>query len=222
VIKTPAARRRELMARVKRQPGQDSLAAKFGLRTNSKAARFLELAQPDDDGFSRAVPIEEFVGRYQDLVMGNGGNWCRSDGSLARVFNVRRIKQKNKIVAVQLHGFKKRPIDKTIPAHILTEIRAQRCAVLGTSNPECDHKDGHRDDWGDPAKLTVDDFQPLSSAANKAKREVCKKCQQTKQRFDATTLGFAVAQFVGNGVYEGSCVGCYWHDVRRFHAEASK
>ncbi len=147
------------------------------------------------------------------------GDWCRSDGSLARVFNVRRIKQKNKIIAVQLHGFKKRPIDRTIPAHILTEIRAQRCAVLGTSNPECDHKDGHRDDWGDPAKLTVDDFQPLSSAANKAKRQACKECRETKQRFDATTLGFAIPQFVGNGVYEGSCVGCYWHDVRRFHAE---
>ena len=222
MIETPPASGRELMERVKRQPASDSLAAKFGLREGSKAARFLELAQPNNDGFSREVPIEEFVGRYQDLVMGNGGDWCRSDGSLARVFNVRRIKQKNKIVAVQLHGFKKRPIDRTIPAHILTEIRAQRCAVLGTSNPECDHKDGHRDDWGDPAKLTVDDFQPLSSAANKAKRQACKECRETKRRFDATTLGFAIAQFVGNGVYEGSCVGCYWHDVRRFHAEVSK
>ena len=109
-----------------------------------------------------------------------------------------------------------------IPDSVQATITAQRCAVLGTLNPECDHKDGHRDDWGDPAKLTVDDFQPLSSAANKAKRQACKECRETKQRFDATTLGFAVAQFVGNGVYEGSCVGCYWHDVRRFHAEVSK
>lgn len=195
--------------------------AEHGFRDGSKAALFLELAQPDADGFSRAVPIEEFVGRYQRLVMGNGGDWCRSDGSLARVFNVRRIKEKNKIVAVQLHGFKKRPIDKSIPAAIVSAIKAQRCAVLGTSNPECDHKDGHRDDWGDPAKFTVDDFQPLSSPANKAKRQACKECRQTKRRYDATVLGFSVAQFVGNGVYEGSCVGCYWHDVRRFHAEVS-
>ena len=194
----------------------------FGFREGSKASRFLELAQPNEDGFSRAVPIEEFVGPYTDLVMGNGGDWCRSDGSLARVFNVRRIKQKNKIVAVELHGFKKRPIDKSIPPQIVAEIRSRRCAVLGTSNPECDHKDGHIDDWGDPAEFTIDDFQPLSKAANGAKRQACKECRQTKQRFDATTLGFAIPQFIGNGTYEGSCVGCYWHDVRRFHAEVSK
>ena len=193
----------------------------FGFRGGSKAARFLELAQPDEDGFSRAVQIEEFVGRYADLVMGNGGDWCRDDGSLARVFNIRRIKPKNKIIAVQLDGFKKRPIDKTIPPHILAEIRSQRCAVLGTSDPQCDHKDGHRDDWGDPDKWTVNDFQPLSRAANGAKRQACKMCRQTKQRFDATSLGFAVAQFKGNGVYRGTCVGCYWHDVARFHGEVS-
>ena len=75
-----------------------------------------------------------------------------------------------------------------IPDSIRATITAQRCAVLGTSDPECDHKDGHRDDWGDPAKLTVDDFQPLSSAANKAKRQACKECRETKRRFDATTL----------------------------------
>lgn len=194
----------------------------FGFRAESKASRFLELARPNKDGFSEPVSIDKFVGRYADLVMGNGGDWCRDDGPLARVFNVRRIKPKNKIIAVQLDGFKKRPIDKTIPADILAEIRSQRCAVLGTSNPECDHKDGHRDDWGDTAQLTVDDFQPLSKAANGAKRQACKECRQTKQRFDATTLGFAVAQFVGNGIYRGSCVGCYWHDVTRFHREISQ
>ena len=34
--------------------------------------------------------------------------------------------------------------------------------------------------------------------------------------------GFAIAQVVGNGVYEGSCVGCCSRDVRRFHAEVSR
>lgn len=125
-------------------------------------------------------------------------------------------------MAVDLSRHREQPIEKPIPAAFVSAIKAQRCAVLGTSNPECDHKDGHRDDWGDPAQFTVDDFQPLSSPANKAKRQACKECRQTKRRFDATTLGFAVAQFVGNGVYEGSCVGCYWHDVRRFHTEVSK
>lgn len=193
-------------------------------KSGSLAALFLELAQPDADGFSRRVSTEEFVGDYERLRLGNGGSWCRDDGSLARKFNIHRIKEKGKIVAVQLTGPKKQPILKPIPADIKAAITAQRCAVLNTSGPECDHKDGRRDDprLTDPAQVTIDDFQPLSKAANNAKRQACRECRETGQRFDATVLGFAIAQFKGNGTYRGSCVGCYWHDVTRFHREMSK
>ena len=34
-------------------------------------------------------------------------------------------------------------------------------------------------------------------------------------------LDLTVPQFVGNGVHDGSCVGCYWHSVRWLHAEVS-
>ena len=123
--------------------------------------------------------------------------------------------------AVELHGHKKQPIEKPIPAHIKAQIVAQRCVVLYTSNPECDHKDGRRDDprLSDASRVTIDDFQPLSKAANNAKRQHCRECRETGRRFDARQLGFAVAQTKGNGAYRGSCVGCYWYDVRQFRGD---
>lgn len=193
------------------------------VRPGSLGALFLELASPDPDGFSRRVFVKEFVGPYARLRLGNGGSWCRDDGPLAREFNIHRVKEKGAIVAVELHGLKKQPITKPIPRDIRELIVAQRCPVLNTSNPECDHKDGRRDDprLNDPARVTVDDFQPLSKAANNAKRQHCRECRETGKRFDARTLGFAIAQTKGNGDYRGSCVGCYWHDVRAFHENAS-
>ena len=42
-------------------------------RKPSAADLFLQLAQPDDQGFSRRVGVGEFVGPYERLRMGNGG-----------------------------------------------------------------------------------------------------------------------------------------------------
>ena len=191
---------------------------------DSKAQLFLELAEPNDKGFSRDVPITEFQGRYAGLKLGNGGSWCRDDSGLGAKFNINRIKQGNRIVAIALHGFRKQEIGKVIPRHVRTALQGKRCAVLGTSNPEIDHKDGRRDDprYNDPESLTGDDFQPLSKAANNAKRQICKECRETNKRFDAKRLGYRVSQVQGNGVYRGSCVGCYWHDIAYFNSEVSK
>lgn len=197
--------------------------AKAGKKT--KADLFMELANPDDDGFSRPVSVDEFTGEYAGLQLGNGGSWCRDDGGLGREFNVvRRKDNKGKIVAVELHGRKKQPILKSVPPdHIRQALTGQPCVVLGTRGVEIDHKDGRRDDprLADASKVTLDDFQPLSKAANDAKRQHCKTCRETGQRFDASQLGFSAAQFKGNGVYRGTCIGCFWHDPKRFRQEMS-
>ncbi len=182
----------------------------------------MELAIPDAEGFSRKVLVAEFVERYAGLELGNGGSWCRDDGPLGRQFNIKRHKSKGKIVAVELQGNKKVDPAKPIPTHIQTEIKQQKCVVLGTSKVECDHRDGRLDDprLADASRVTIEDFQPLSKAANNAKRQHCKTCRQTNKRFDAKRLGFPVSQIKGNGIYNGTCIGCYWHDPKRFHAEA--
>jgi len=184
---------------------------------------FIELAKPDTDGFSRSVKIEEFVGKYSVLKLGNGGSWCRDDGGLGKHFNIQRKKHVGRIVEIALHGRKKQPIEKPIPAKIFRKIRKQSCTVLATGKVEVDHKDGRRDDprLTDPKTIKESDFQPLSKAANNAKRQHCKICRKTGNRFDAKRLGYRLSQFKGNGIYRGSCIGCYWHDPKRFNYEVS-
>ena len=192
-------------------------------REGSKPSLFVELAKPNVKGFSRAVGIGEFKGKYAGLQFGNGGDWCRDDGSLGRKYNVRRALESGRIVAVQLNGFKKLPISKPIPGRIRQEVAQKRCAILAVSNVEVDHKDGRRDDprLNNPDKVMPDDFQPLSKAANNAKRQHCKECRRTNQRFNAKRLGYRVSQIEGNGIYDGTCVGCYWHDPFEFNRVVS-
>jgi len=181
---------------------------------------FLELAQPDGDGFSRPVRITEFVGKYERLRLGNGGSWCRDDGGLAKQFNIYRHKEGGRIVYIMLHGHNKQPIIKNIRQDIKEHFRDDRCVVLATSNTEVDHKDGRRDDprLNDTDLQRLDDFQPLSKAVNYAKRQHCKECRDTGNRFDAKRLGYTVSQIKGNGAYRGTCVGCYWYDPKAFNA----
>ena len=189
----------------------------------SKPDLFLELAKPDKDGLSRKVWICEFEGKYEDLRMGNGGDWCRDDGALGKHYNIERHKEKGKIVYVRLHGYKKLPIDKPIPENIRKQINPLSCAVLAISNVEVDHKDGRRDDprLSDASQVTIEDFQPLSRAVNVAKRQHCRTCRETDQRFDAKRLGYSVSQVKGNGTYRGTCLGCYWHDPALFNKMVS-
>jgi len=193
-------------------------------RAGSKAALFLELARPDKEGFSRKVAISEFVGSYEGLRLGNGGSWCRDDGPLAKRYNIRRNKTGGRIVSVELQGYKKVAIEKPIPSWIRKRLAGERCAALDIANVEIDHKDGRRDDprLADPQRLTLGDFQPLSKAANNAKRQHCKACRATNRRYDARRLGFPIAQFKGNGQYNGTCIGCYWHDPVAFRQAVSK
>ena len=190
-------------------------------RLGTKPALFFELAGTlNIEGFTRKVFVSEFVGKYSDLKFGNGGDWVREDGTLGKRFNIKRYKESggHAITAIQLQGFKKNPIQKPIPIWIRQALQNERCVILDTQEVEVDHKDGRRDDprLADASRLTLDDFQPLSKAANNAKRQHCKECRITNMRYDARRLGFPIPQFIGNGEYNGTCIGCYWHDPKRF------
>lgn len=187
-----------------------------------KAALFLELAKPNDLGFSRKVPRTEFIGKYSDLKTGNGCDWGRESSYLGKRYNVIRYSEGkgNTITHVELQGFKKSPEKRNISSAVRKEIRNRKCAVLHVSNIEVDHKDGRYDDpkVSDIATQEVKDFQALSKCVNNAKRQHCKVCRDTGNRFDATLLGYRVGQVNGNGKYRGTCVGCYWHDPMRFNS----
>lgn len=189
----------------------------------SKVDLFLELAQPDGQGFSRRVLVTEFAGEYARLTLGNGGSWCRRDSTLAKKYNVVRHKERGRICAIELQGYNKNPVNRPIAEPLAQIIKQKRCVILNTSNPEVDHKDGRLDDprLSDTKQQVLDDFQPLSKAANNAKRQHCKTCRETGQRFDATRLGYPIAQYKGDGTYHGTCIGCFWHDPIAFRKTLS-
>ncbi|MCW1949209.1 MAG: restriction endonuclease, partial [Candidatus Shapirobacteria bacterium] len=79
------------------------------------------------------------------------------------------------------------------------------------------HKDGRKDNHRlsilTEQKLT--DFQPLSKAANDAKREICKRCKETNKRWRAKNIkGNPFDFYEGDENYspELGCIGCYQYD----------
>lgn len=190
----------------------------------TKTELFLRLAQPDENGCSRWVDTSEFVGEYAELKFGNGASWARKESTLAKSYIVefdKSITPGNGIDRVRLNGFNNGDFSQHIRADIKRTIRAQRCVVLGTSNPEVDHKNGMKNESrvmrNEDQQLS--DFQPLSKAANDAKRQYCKDCRRTGIRFDAKILGYPISYYAGVATHnfeEDACVGCYWYDPLEF------
>ena len=172
----------------------------------TKTELFLKLAAPDKNGVSRWVYVSEFVGEYADLTFGNGASWARKESTLAKKYNVE---------------FNNGDYSQHINASIKREIKSRRCVVLGTSNPEVDHKNGMKNEArvmkNEAQRLS--DFQALSKAANDAKRQFCKECMRTGIRYDAKQLGYPMSYYKGGAKHnneENACIGCYWYDPIEF------
>lgn len=190
----------------------------------TKTELFIKLAQPNENGVSRWVDISEFVGEYACLTFGNGASWARKESVLARKYVIefdKSITPGNGIDRIRLNGLNNGDYTQHIRADIKRTIRAQRCVVLGTSNPEVDHKNGmkNEDRVMRNEDQRLEDFQPLSKAANDAKRQYCKECRITGIRYDAKKLGYPMSYYKGGATHnneENSCEGCYWYDPLEF------
>ena len=196
-------------------------------KQDTKAYKFLELASPDENGYSREVSIKEFVGKYENLKFGNGADWARSSSKIAKIYNIEFIKSDNigqPTIALKLNGFN---TDKTFNQNIRKDIKNyyknKNCVMLGiTGNSvntkvEIDHKDGRKDNErvSDTKTQKLEDFQPLSKAANDVKRQICLKCKETNKRWNAKNLqGNPFEFYYGDENYtqEVGCVGCYQYD----------
>lgn len=190
----------------------------------TKTELFIKLAQPDVNGVSRWVSVREFVGEYADLKFGNGASWARKESTLAKRYIIefdKSITPGNGIDRIRLNGFNEGDYSQHIRADIKKTIKARRCVVLGTSNPEVDHKNGmkNEDRVMRNEDQRLEDFQPLSKAANDAKRQFCKECRRTGIRYDAKLLGYPISYYQGGAKHnceEDACVGCYWYDPLEF------
>lgn len=190
----------------------------------SKMDLFLQLAQPDENGVSRWVNINEFVGNYASLTFGNGASWARKESNLAKKYIIefdKTITPGNGIDRIRLCGFNSNDYSQHIRSDIKKTIKNRRCVILGTSNPEVDHKNGmkNEDRVMRNEEQRLDDFQPLSKAANDAKRQFCKECIRTGIRYDAKLLGYPISYYKGKANHnyeEDACIGCYWYDPLEF------
>lgn len=187
---------------------------------------FLIVNPPDEDGFSKEITIDTLVNYNIGFRTTNGGDWCRSNQSvLGKEFNINRIHKNGSIYAVKLEGFnKKLTINQNIRPDIKREIQKRRCAILDVStNVEADHKNGKKDEqyMNNLDEQSLDDFQPLSKAANIAKRTHCGNCKSSGRRYDAKRLGYSVS-FTKGDFETDNCQGCYWCDPIKFNEEVSK
>ena len=210
---------------------------------SNKIDLFLELAKPNEEtGESRWVYVTEFVGRYKDLVLGNGFSWGRKNSRLQRIYKLELKRKGNAIIAIKLVGFNQdEHFNQNIRQDIKNAISKRKCVMLGINGSsentviEVDHKDGRKNDMrvSDLATQKIDDFQPLCKAANDIKRQICKLCKETDKRWDAKNiLGNPYSFYEGDEQFtEGlGCKGCYQYDpveyriqsVRRLSEEAVK
>ncbi len=195
-------------------------------KIGSKPYLFIKLAQPDNEGISRWVSKKEFIGEYSDLMFKNGADWCRKEATIAKYYYVefdKEITPGKGIDRIRLNGFKKeedRLGSQSIRTDIKNYYKSKRCIILNTSKPEVDHKNGWKNDKAMDLKTqTLEDFQPLSKAANDAKRQFCKECRKTNKRFDAKKLGYPMSFYSGNENHPGNsqgCIGCFWYDPLEF------
>ncbi len=184
---------------------------------------------PDDPTscFSREIPITELKNIHPGFESTNGCQWARSDGSyLGKKYIIKRPKKGGKVFAIQLDGPNRNSIKRFrgIRKDIRDEISKQRCVVLDvSSNIEVDHKNGKYDELSNILleDQKISDFQPLSKAANDAKRQHCKDCIQSGKRYDARKLGYKEGWVVGDE-NTSPCIGCYWYDPKRFNELISK
>lgn len=197
----------------------------------TKIELFEELAQVDENGYSRWVSVDEFVGKYQGLQLLNGAGWSRDDGPFGRKYIIERDKSRtpgNRTDAIRTVGFNTGdPYSSYIDPTIKRIIQSRRCVVLGTSNPEVDHKNGMKNEgrvmMNEDQRL--EDFQPLSKPANDAKRQYCKECRRTGIRYDAKLLGYPMSYYKGGANHnneENACEGCYWYDPIEFKKHLSE
>ncbi len=92
---------------------------------------------------------------------------------------------------------------------------------------EIDHKDGRKNnhELSNLAEQKMIDFQPLSKAANDAKRQICKRCKETNKRWSAKNIkGNPYDFYDGDENYslELGCKGCYQYDPVEYRKTSVK
>lgn len=179
----------------------------------------------DENGCSEVIFIEDLIRNYgEKFQSSNGCKWARKGSKLDKKYILTRFQAKdmggkgNKVVAVQVSGFRETVENHSIPQQVRRALKDVPCAVLGviTSDMEIDHKNGKYNS----EVYQDEDFQSFTKSVNDAKREHCKRCNATGCRFKASVLGYSV-DFIEGDENSPTCQGCYWYDPQAFNRAIS-
>lgn len=77
-----------------------------------KGKLFLELANPDNNGKTNWIDVQNLPDKYQELYSNNGYSWCRNKSQLNKDFIVEKQYSGKKLSKVRLNG--KRKNDESI------------------------------------------------------------------------------------------------------------
>ena len=78
-------------------------------RQGTKPYLFIKLANPNENGESRWVSKDEFVGEYASLMFQNGADWCRKESTIAKYYYIefdKSITPGNGVDRIRLNGYK--------------------------------------------------------------------------------------------------------------------
>ena len=118
----------------------------------------------DENGCSEMIFIEDLIRDHGDKFKSNNGcQWARKGSKLDKRYILTRFQAKdlggkgNKVVAIQVSGFRGTIENHSIPEQVRQNLKNVPCAVLGviTSDMEIDHKNGKYNSEGYEEK----DFQ---------------------------------------------------------------
>lgn len=174
----------------------------------SRWEMFLKLGQYDEvTHMTRIVNVDEFVGEYAPLKLGNGGDWCRrsavKDKKLATMKRNGKVvclwdadEEEEKIVEkeMQAHaepkpgvniqfmkvfGKKEHELAHPIRVDIKQLYQQQACCVCGSmSELVCDHKN---DLYNDPRVLSTETQKPEDF------QSLCNHCNLQKRQISKVT-----------------------------------
>lgn len=183
-------------------------------RLNKKNYKAEKLFKINSNTISDWIPMEVF--EKEGLGFGNGRDWARDDGTFCRKYNLKlRCGIGGKVTHMKIDGYAAAPkIRGNIPNQIRLHYSNRPCVFTGIYRPghmECDHKKARYIEGN-----TLEEFQSVLDTFNGGiKKQACKVCELTNQRYDARVLGYCVGWTVGNNILtteKSCCEGCYMSD----------
>jgi hypothetical protein len=168
------------------------------------------------------------IGLFQS---NNGVPYLRRDAPLSRTYMIERKYQKNNgaLLGFKLTGFNNNLyFSRNIPQEVrkaTLERYGHKCIWCGSCDRlEVDHKNGRYNNVSN----NVDDFQILCKSCNDKKRERCKRCTLTGQRFNVqnaiSNVLYKCAFTCGTQKYNDKigCKGCFLNDIEDFYDNHNK